>query len=81
MVVESVPDTAHDSSPELRLTLLDALGELPPRDRAIVVLRYWEDLSVEAVAQLVGASVSVVKTQSMRSLAKLRQLFGEDLLM
>jgi RNA polymerase sigma-70 factor (sigma-E family) len=81
LVVESIPDTAHDSSPELRLTLLDALGHLPPRDRAIVVLRYWEDLSIDAVAELVGTSVSVVKTQSMRSLTKLRQLLGEDLLM
>jgi RNA polymerase sigma-70 factor (sigma-E family) len=81
VVVESVPDIAHDGSPELRLTLLDALGILPPRDRAIVVLRYWEDLSVDTVAELVGTSVSVVKTQSMRSLTKLRQVLGEDLFM
>jgi RNA polymerase sigma factor (sigma-70 family) len=74
-----VPDTAQDSHPELRLTLLAALGELTPRDRAIVVLRYWEDLSIEAVAELVGVSISVVKTQSMRSLSKLRELLGEDL--
>jgi RNA polymerase sigma-70 factor (sigma-E family) len=80
VVVESVPDTAHEPTPELRLTLLDALGHLPPRDRAIVVLRYWEDQSIEAVAELVGTTVSVVKTQSMRSLTKLRQLLGEDLL-
>jgi RNA polymerase sigma-70 factor (sigma-E family) len=80
LVVESVPDTAHDHSPELRLTLLAALGHLPPRDRAIIVLRYWEDLSIGAVAELVGTSVSVVKTQSMRSLTKLRELLGEDLL-
>ena len=31
---------------ELRLTLLDALGQLSPRDRAIIVLRYWEDHSI-----------------------------------
>jgi RNA polymerase sigma-70 factor (sigma-E family) len=80
LVVESVPDTAReDDRPELRVTLLDALGHLPPRDRAIVVLRYWEDLSIEDVAELVGTSVSVVKTQSMRSLTKLRELLGEDL--
>jgi RNA polymerase sigma-70 factor (sigma-E family) len=79
VVVEAVPDTAQYSHPELRLTLLAALGELTPRDRAIVVLRYWEDLSIEAVAELVGVSISVVKTQSMRSLSKLRELLGEDL--
>lgn len=80
VVVESTPDIAHESNPELRLTLLDALGRLSPRDRAIVVLRYWEDMSIETVAELVGVSISVVKTQSMRSLSKLRELLGEDLL-
>ncbi len=33
------------------MTLLEALGTLPERDRAIVVLRYWEDHSVETVAR------------------------------
>lgn len=79
VVVESIPDSGVDESPDLRLTLLDALARLSERDRAIVVLRYWEDQSVEAVAELVGVSMSVVKTQSMRSLARLRELLGEDL--
>ena len=78
-VIESVPDRGVDDSPDLRLTLLDALGRLSARDRAIVVLRYWEDLSIETVAELVGVTVSVVKTQSMRSLTKLREMLGEDL--
>src|SRR4051812_12389597 len=47
-----VPGVAEDS--DLRLTLIDALGRIPPRDRAIVVLRYWEDLSVESVAEILG---------------------------
>lgn len=80
VVVESLPERAVEADPELRLTLLDALGRLPPRDRAIVVLRYWDDHSIDTVAELVGVSVSVVKTQSMRSLMKLRELLGEDLL-
>ncbi|HVV23137.1 MAG TPA: SigE family RNA polymerase sigma factor [Pseudonocardiaceae bacterium] len=79
VAVDSVPDSAHESDPELRLTLLDALAQLPPRDRAIVVLRYWEDYSIDAVADVVGVSTAVVKSQSMRSLAKLRVLLGEDL--
>ena len=41
---------------ELRITLLDALGQLSPRDRAIIVLRYWEDHSVQTVAELLGLS-------------------------
>ena len=52
---------------------------LPPRARAIVVLRYWEDMSVEQVATLVGCSVGNVKSQSARGLDKLRQLLGPAL--
>ena len=58
--------------------MIDALGCLPPRDRAIVVLRYWEDQSVETVAETLGVSVSVDKTQSRRSLARLRELLGDS---
>jgi RNA polymerase sigma-70 factor (sigma-E family) len=66
------------AGPELRLTLLDALGQLPPRDRAILVLRYWEDHSVETVANLLGVSHGTVKTQSMRALGKLRTVLGTE---
>jgi RNA polymerase sigma-70 factor (sigma-E family) len=79
LALESVPETvATVDLPELRLTLFEALGHLPPRDRAIVVLRYWEDLSVRDVAALLDLTEGVVKIQSMRSLAKLRILLGED---
>lgn len=71
-------DPARPEQPALRLTMIDALGCLPPRDRAIVVLRYWEDQSVETVAETLGVSVSVVKTQSRRSLARLRELLGDS---
>jgi RNA polymerase sigma-70 factor (sigma-E family) len=63
---------------ELRITLLAALGQLSARDRAIIVLRYWEDHSVQTVAELLGLSPGVVKMQSMRALASLRVLLGED---
>jgi RNA polymerase sigma-70 factor (sigma-E family) len=72
-----VPAAAPDS--EMKLTLTDALAMLPPRARAIVVLRYWEDMSVEQVAVLVGCSVGNVKSQSARGLDKLRQLLGPAL--
>src|SRR3954464_10989228 len=45
-------DAGSTESPDLRLTLVDALGLLKPEDRAIIVLRYWEDYSVEQVASL-----------------------------
>jgi RNA polymerase sigma-70 factor (sigma-E family) len=77
--IDVVPDRpAAADAAELRITLLDALGHLSPQDRAIVVLRYWEDHSVQTVAELLGLSHGVVKMQSMRALATLRVLLGED---
>jgi RNA polymerase sigma-70 factor (sigma-E family) len=73
-----LPDAGADESPDLRLTLLDALATLKPRDRAIVVLRYWEDYSVEQVAALLEVRPGVVRTQSMRALAKLRELLPDE---
>ena len=57
--------------------VLDALAALPPRSRAVVVLRYWEDLSVEQVADLLGCSAGNVKSQSARGLDKLRALLAD----
>jgi RNA polymerase sigma-70 factor (sigma-E family) len=79
-IPEFPPEAGPPDRPELRLTLIDALGYLVPRDRAIVVLRYWEDQSVETVAQTLDVSVAVVKKQSARSLARLRELLGSDIL-
>ncbi|MEU2547353.1 SigE family RNA polymerase sigma factor [Streptomyces roseolus] len=67
----TVPEPAADH-PELRVTLLAALAELPPRARAMVVLRYWDDQSVASVAALLRCSEATVKSQCSRSLARLR---------
>ncbi|WP_232248514.1 SigE family RNA polymerase sigma factor [Streptacidiphilus rugosus] len=53
--------------------LMAVLAELPERQRAVVVLRYWEDLSAEEVADILGCSVGTVKSQASRALAKLRE--------
>jgi RNA polymerase sigma-70 factor (sigma-E family) len=80
-VVAEVPETSGWSpQPDLRLTLLDALARIPHRDRAIVVLRYWEDLSVETVADILGVPIAVVKSQSARTLTRLRAMLGADAL-
>lgn len=72
-------DAAHDptSDVELRLLILEALRTLPPKPRAMVILRYWEDLSIEETASILGCSVGNVKSQCSRSLAKLRDRLGE----
>jgi RNA polymerase sigma-70 factor (sigma-E family) len=57
----------------LRHALMQALATLPPRQRAVLVLRYWEQLS-EAEAEVLGCSVGTVKSTASRGLARLREL-------
>ncbi|MGB2569436.1 SigE family RNA polymerase sigma factor [Micromonospora citrea] len=61
-------------SPENRLVMLRALAAVPPRQRAVLVLRYWEDLSVDEAAALLGCSAGTVKSQAARGLDTLRGL-------
>lgn len=55
-----------------RDALWRALGRLPKRQRAVVVLRYFEDLSEAEVADALGCAVGTVKSQASKALAKLR---------
>jgi RNA polymerase sigma-70 factor (sigma-E family) len=71
-------EDGYRHNPDLRLTMLDALALLPARDRAIVILRYFEDYSVEQVADVLDVPVGVVKSQTRRSLAKLREVLAAD---
>jgi RNA polymerase sigma-70 factor (sigma-E family) len=64
---------------ETRMVVLGALATLPPRARAVVVLRFWEDLSVEQVAAVLGCSPGNVKSQTARALGKLRAVLDEAL--
>jgi RNA polymerase sigma-70 factor (sigma-E family) len=63
---------------DLRLTLQAALRQLPPRGRAVVVLRYVEDHSIEDVAVFLGATPAAVKSLNSRALAQLRAVLGAD---
>ncbi|MET8121290.1 SigE family RNA polymerase sigma factor [Micromonospora sp. NPDC005189] len=81
LVLAELPEVPHQrphDTVELHVALLQALATLPIRDQAIVVLRHWEDQSVEAVASTLDVSVSVVKTQNARALTKLRAVLGQD---
>lgn len=63
---------------DLRLTLLAALRELPPRSRAVIVLRHLDDLTVDSVASLLDTTPAAIKSLNTRGLAQLRELLSED---
>jgi RNA polymerase sigma-70 factor (sigma-E family) len=79
LLTDKIPDCAVESpAPETRMVVLGALATLPPGGRAVVVLRYWDDLSVEQVAATLGCSPGNVKSQSARALDKLRAALGDQ---
>jgi DNA-directed RNA polymerase specialized sigma24 family protein len=59
------------------MAVLAALATLPPKARAVVVLRYWADQSIEQTAALLGCTPGNVKSQSSRALEKLRVLLDD----
>jgi RNA polymerase sigma-70 factor (sigma-E family) len=66
-------DPAATTPIEDRDALWRALGELPRRQRAVVVLRYYEDLSEAETAAALGISTGTVKSQAAKALAALRR--------
>jgi RNA polymerase sigma-70 factor (sigma-E family) len=79
-VVDVPPDRPGDegTSTAERLVLWQALGQLPARMRAVVVLRFYEDLTEAETATVLGCSVGTVKSQTSRGLDRLRDLFAAD---
>lgn len=87
LVVEGVGDVPHipfgrgsDETADAaeRIDLFSALAKLSPFDRAVVVLRYWDDLSVLDVAAVLGCSSGAVRNRSMRALHRLRLHLAAD---
>jgi RNA polymerase sigma-70 factor (sigma-E family) len=70
-LVAEPPESAYDDTARDR-QLWDALATLPPRQRAVLVLRYYEDLTEADAAAVLGCSVGTVKSQASRGLARLR---------
>ncbi|MET9627451.1 SigE family RNA polymerase sigma factor [Lentzea sp. NPDC006480] len=80
-LVADLPDSGV-VAPELsRLEnepLWQALRELPPRQRAVIVLRYYENLTEAEIANALGISCGTVKSQSSKAMASLRTRLGRD---
>lgn len=75
----ALPDRAdRQGDPALRLSLQNALAELSPLDRAVLVLRFFEDRSVEQVALDLGKNAGAIKARTSRALERLRAVLGDD---
>jgi RNA polymerase sigma-70 factor (sigma-E family) len=73
IVTDVLPERlAMPDSPETRMVVMAALATLAPRARAVVVLRFWADMSVDQVAEVLGCSEGTVKSQTARALDKMR---------
>ena len=78
----ALPDEASSRSLNaagLRAELIEALGTLPPRQRAVLVLRYFEDLSEAQAADLLGCSVGTVKSTASRGLTRLQAALSPEI--
>jgi RNA polymerase sigma-70 factor (sigma-E family) len=79
--VADVPDRAtegrHDQDVTDRITVRNALLALPARQRAVLVMRYLEDRSVEETAEALGCRPGTVASQASRALVKLRDMVGD----
>jgi RNA polymerase sigma-70 factor (sigma-E family) len=78
----AIPDRAGDEDGQDRqvraAVVRQALGALPARQCAVLVLRFYEDLPVAEVADLLGCSAGAVKTHTHRGIGRLRQLLGAE---
>jgi RNA polymerase sigma-70 factor (sigma-E family) len=74
-IVDTVPDlSAPTADPGPDVDILSLLATLPPRQRALIVLRHLEDMSINDAAALLGISTGAVKSQTSRGLQALRSM-------
>jgi RNA polymerase sigma-70 factor (sigma-E family) len=81
-LVGGPPDRRGPQEPSVedRTVLRAALAKLPPRQRAVLVLRFLCDLSIVEVAEILGCSPGTVKSQTSHGLATLRRVLGRQAL-
>ncbi|MGW5051048.1 SigE family RNA polymerase sigma factor [Actinokineospora sp. NPDC004072] len=78
-VTDTLPETAAPApGVDAAIDVRQALRRLPPGQRAVVVLRYWEDLSVAEAAQALGKSEGTIKSQAAKGLAALRDMLSVE---
>ncbi|MBO3739170.1 SigE family RNA polymerase sigma factor [Actinoplanes flavus] len=77
--LSDAPPERPDSGADVpnRLVFAAALRRLPPRQRAVLVLRYFDDLTEARTAEILGVTVGTVKSQASAGLRKLRELAPE----
>jgi RNA polymerase sigma-70 factor (sigma-E family) len=78
-IVPTPPETAYEDVGPRDTWLWQLLSTLPRQQRAVVVLRFYEDLSMAEIADVLGCSLGTVKSNSSRALAKLRDALPEQL--
>jgi RNA polymerase sigma-70 factor (sigma-E family) len=71
-LTDLVPERPTTDDPSVRVDLMDALARLRPQDRAVIALRYLDDLSVAEVAAILGVAEGTVKSQCSRVLRQIR---------
>lgn len=71
------PTQALGAHPADAMAVRAALAEVPPKQRAVLVLRFLADLPVEEVADIVGCSTGTVKSQTFHGLAAMRRALGD----
>ncbi|WP_051367876.1 SigE family RNA polymerase sigma factor [Hamadaea tsunoensis] len=77
-LVADLPDRPGDDTVSAEaLVVRDALRALPPRQRAVVVLRHYEDLSERDIARALGCTQGTVKSQHAKAMARLRHVITE----
>ncbi|MET7951656.1 SigE family RNA polymerase sigma factor [Micromonospora sp. NPDC005324] len=85
LLTDLLPERPARAAPDVteRLDVVAALHQVAPRQRAVLVLRFFEDLTVEETARVLGCAPGTVKSQTAKGLATLRGLLasgGDDVL-
>jgi RNA polymerase sigma-70 factor (sigma-E family) len=80
VATDGLPDARHEDvlpEPDVEARVWAVVRSLPPRQRAVVVLRYYEDLSEQEITGILGVSPGTVKSQASKALGHLRGLVEE----